>query len=59
MDHAEKVLNDHTILADAHVEVLAAVLLRSLYLRATALPQITWLTSCTAMHISESLGLHK
>jgi hypothetical protein len=59
MDHAETVLNDHTILADANVEVLAAVLLRSLYLRATATPQITWLTSCTAMHMAESLGLHK
>ena len=58
-DHAETILNDHTILAEANIEVLAAVLLRSLYLRATASPQITWLTSCTAMHMAESLGLHK
>ena len=59
MEHGEKILNDQTILAEANVEVLAAILLRSLYLRATATPQITWLVSCTAMHMAESLGLHK
>lgn len=59
IDHAETVLNDQTILADANIEVLVAVVLRSLYLRATASPQITWLTSCTAIHMAESLGLHK
>jgi hypothetical protein len=59
IQHAEHILHDQTILAEPSVEVLAAMLLRALYLRATATPHITWLVNCTAMHMAESLGLHK
>ncbi|KAJ5812073.1 hypothetical protein N7474_008374 [Penicillium riverlandense] len=59
IQHAENILNDPVILSEPHVEVLAAIVLRVLYLRATTTPHVTWLLSCTAMHMAESLGLHK
>lgn len=57
--HAETILTDQAILTEPNIEVLAAVIFRVLYLRATATPHVTWLLSCTAMHMIESLGLHK
>ncbi|KAL5324563.1 hypothetical protein ACEPPN_009109 [Leptodophora sp. 'Broadleaf-Isolate-01'] len=57
--HAESILTDHAVIAQPRLELLAATVLRGLYLRATATPHITWLQSCTAMHIAESLGLHE
>lgn len=57
--HAESILTDQAVLAEPTVEVLAALFLRGVYLRATARPHVTWLLSCVAMHMSEALGLHK
>ncbi|KAH7408839.1 hypothetical protein BKA64DRAFT_383101 [Cadophora sp. MPI-SDFR-AT-0126] len=57
--HTESILTDHAVIAQPSLELLAATVLRGLYLRATATPHITWLQSCTAMHIAESLGLHE
>lgn len=59
IQHAENILNDPVILSEPRVEVLAAIVLRGLYLRATTTPHVTWLLNCTAMHMAESLGLHK
>jgi hypothetical protein len=59
IQHAENILNDPVILSEPRVEVLAAIALRGLYLRATTTPHVTWLVSCTAMHMAESLGIHK
>jgi hypothetical protein len=57
--HAESILTDQAILNNPSIDYLAALFFRSLYLRATATPHITWLASCSAMHTVESLGLHK
>ncbi len=59
VEHAEKILNDPAVLGEATIEVLVALVLRYLYLRATATPQATWLVICTTMHMAESFGLHK
>ncbi|KAH8703713.1 hypothetical protein BGW36DRAFT_334627 [Talaromyces proteolyticus] len=57
--HAEAILSDQATLSEPNVDLLAALFLRALYLRATATPHITWFASCTTMHMAESLGLHK
>ena len=59
IEHAENILNDSAVLGRATIEVLVALVLRYLYLRATANPQVTWLVNCATMHMAESLGLHK
>ncbi|CRG89209.1 Protein RDR1 [Talaromyces islandicus] len=57
--HSESILTDQAILNNPSIDFLAALFFRSLYLRATATPHVTWLASCSAMHTVESLGLHK
>jgi Fungal specific transcription factor domain/Fungal Zn(2)-Cys(6) binuclear cluster domain len=57
--HAESILADSTVIAEPSIEILAATVLRTLYLRATATPHVTWLSGCIAMHMAEALGLHK
>jgi hypothetical protein len=57
--HAESILTDPAVSAEPSIEILASTFLRCLYLRATATPHVTWLLSCTAMHMAEALGLHK
>ncbi|TVY17515.1 Protein RDR1 [Lachnellula arida] len=49
----------------AHSEVLLSVdfvigwILRSIYLRCTTKPHVSWVASSMAMHIAESIGLHQ
>jgi Fungal Zn(2)-Cys(6) binuclear cluster domain/Fungal specific transcription factor domain len=59
MHHAETIITNPTVLSEPNIEVLAAMFLRLLYLRATSTPQICWMLSCETMHMAESLGLHK
>lgn len=33
--------------------------LRAIYLRSTTRPHLSWVASCTAMHIAEAIGLHR
>lgn len=33
--------------------------LRAIYLRSTTRPHLSWIASCTAMHIAEAIGLHR
>jgi Fungal specific transcription factor domain len=57
--HASTILEDHVLLANPSVELLVAMFLRTLYLRATASLKVTWLYSCAVMHMAEVLGLHR
>jgi hypothetical protein len=34
-------------------------ILRTIYLRSTTRPHLSWIASCTAVHIAESIGLHR
>jgi hypothetical protein len=38
---------------------VTASILRSLYLRLTTRPHLSWLASCTTMHLAEATGLHQ
>lgn len=38
---------------------VAAWILRTIYLRSTTRPHLSWIASCTAMHIADSVGLHR
>lgn len=39
-------------------EIITGQLLRVIYLRITASPHITWMSSCTLMHMIEAAGVH-
>ncbi|TVY78377.1 Protein RDR1 [Lachnellula suecica] len=38
---------------------VAAWVLRAIYLRCTTRPNLSWMASCTALHLAESIGLHR
>jgi hypothetical protein len=38
---------------------VAAWTLRAIYLRSTTRPHLSWIASCTAVHIAEAIGLHR
>ena len=38
---------------------VTAWVLRSLYLRLTTRPHLSWLSTCTTLHLAESVGLHQ
>ncbi|KAF4635414.1 hypothetical protein G7Y89_g2683 [Cudoniella acicularis] len=44
------------VLSFKHV---AAWTLRAIYLRSTTRPHLSWIASCTAVHIAEAIGLHR
>jgi hypothetical protein len=49
----------------AHSEVLLSVdfvvgwILRAIYLRSATKPHVSWVASCMALHVAESIGLHQ
>ncbi|KAF3389218.1 Protein RDR1 [Penicillium rolfsii] len=56
--HAKQILEDHSISRFPSLEQIAAWILRAVYLRCTGRPHVTWLTTCTMMHLIEANGLH-
>ncbi|KAJ5744376.1 C6 transcription factor [Penicillium manginii] len=55
---AKNILEDSDISRFPSLEQIAAWILRTLYLRCTGRPHVTWLSSCTTMHLVEATGLH-
>ena len=45
--------------APVTLDHVAAWVLRSLYLRLTTRPHLSWLSTCTTLHLAESAGLHQ
>ncbi|TVY14243.1 Protein RDR1 [Lachnellula arida] len=41
------------------VKHVSAWVLRAIYLRCTTRPHLSWMASCTAVHVAEVLGLHR
>lgn len=41
------------------VKHVAAWTLRAIYLRLTTRPHLSWMASCTSVHLAESIGLHR
>lgn len=56
--HAKMILEDSDLGRFPSLEQIAAWILRTLYLRCTGRPHVTWLSSCTLMHLVEATGLH-
>lgn len=56
--HAKNIIEDSDLSRFPSLEHIAAWILRTLYLRCTGRPHVTWLSSCTIMHLVEATGLH-
>lgn len=56
--HAKFILEDSDLSRFPSLSQIAAWILRTLYLRCTGRPHVTWLSSCTIMHLVEATGLH-
>lgn len=56
--HQKEILEDCVISRFPSLEQIAAWTLRTIYMRCTARPHVTWLSSCTVMHLVEAAGLH-
>lgn len=56
--HAKEILEDSSISRFPSLEQIAAWILRAIYVRCTGRPHVTWLTTCTIMHLIEATGLH-
>lgn len=56
--HAKEILEDCVISRFPSLEQLAAWILRTIYVRCTGRPHVTWLCSCNIMHLVEATGLH-
>ena len=61
VEHAKLLLESSVSQPPALVclDHVVAWILRSLYLRLTTRPHLSWLASCTTMHLAESTGLHQ
>ncbi|KAJ6126786.1 C6 transcription factor [Penicillium sp. IBT 18751x] len=57
--HQKEILEDSVISRFPSLEQIAAWTLRTIYMRCTARPHVTWLSSCTVMHLIEAAGLHR
>ncbi|PTB70308.1 N-terminal binuclear Zn cluster-containing protein [Trichoderma citrinoviride] len=57
--HVKDVLEDSTFSRIPSIDQVNAWILRTLYLRSTTRPHLTWLASCTVMHLVEAVGLHR
>ncbi|KAJ5125431.1 C6 transcription factor [Penicillium atrosanguineum] len=56
--HQKEILEDCVISRFPSLEQIAAWIMRTIYMRCTSRPHVTWLSSCTAMHLVEAAGLH-
>ncbi len=61
VEHGRLLLDLTTTYAPASLSRrhIAAWILRALYLRSTTRPHLSWMASCTAVHIAEAIGLHR
>ncbi|KAK5024694.1 hypothetical protein LTS07_008540 [Exophiala sideris] len=59
VEHAKALLESPYPVSNPTVHWVMAWILRTIYLRATSRPYIAWMSSCTTMHVAESVGLHR
>ena len=57
--HAKAVLEDPIFVRVPGLHQVLGNVLRTIYLRATTRPHVSWLSSCTAFHCAEATGLHR
>ncbi|RFU23848.1 hypothetical protein B7463_g12487, partial [Scytalidium lignicola] len=60
VEHTKTILDTGCAYAPARLSMdqAAAWILRTLYLRLTTRPHLSWYASCTAVHVVEAMGLH-
>ncbi|KIW15385.1 hypothetical protein PV08_05431 [Exophiala spinifera] len=60
IEHAKQILDIGCAYAPGRVSLtqIAGWILRTLYLRLTTRPHLSWFSSCSTMHIAEAMGLH-
>ncbi|MCJ1297875.1 hypothetical protein MMC08_000663 [Hypocenomyce scalaris] len=60
MQHAKEILDTGCAYAPGRLSLdqAAAWVLRTLYLRLTTRPHLSWYASCSAVHVVEAMGLH-
>ncbi|KAK6382122.1 hypothetical protein LTS17_004007 [Exophiala oligosperma] len=60
IEHAKQILDIGCAYAPGRVSMtqIAGWILRTLYLRLTTRPHLSWFASCSTMHIAEAMGLH-
>ncbi|KAJ5638069.1 hypothetical protein N7490_007948 [Penicillium lividum] len=58
ISHAKEILEDDVISRFPTMEIIAAWILRTIYIRCTGRPHVAWLCSCSIMHLVEAAGLH-
>lgn len=60
VEHAKQVLDIGCAYAPGRVSLtqIAGWALRTLYLRLTTRPHLSWYSSCSTMHVAEAIGLH-
>jgi len=57
--HAKDILEDPIFVRVPGLYQVLGNVLRTIYLRATTRPHVSWLSSCTAFHCAEATGLHR
>lgn len=57
--HAKDILEDPVFVRVPGLHQVLGNVLRTIYLRATTRPHVSWLSSCTAFHCAEATGLHR
>ncbi|RAL10920.1 putative C6 transcription factor [Aspergillus homomorphus CBS 101889] len=57
VQHAKSILEDSVVGRHPTIEQVAAYILRTIYVRSTSRPHLSWLCSCNMMHLVEATGL--
>lgn len=58
VETARVLVEQHVVSEPPSIDLVTGWVLRVSYMRMTASPHATWLTSCTLMHLIEAAGLH-
>ncbi|KAH8698830.1 putative C6 transcription factor [Talaromyces proteolyticus] len=58
IQHARELLDDPDTGRFPTLDTISAWILRTIYTRSTSRPGVTWLYSCTTMHLCESIGAY-
>ncbi|KAH8811358.1 fungal-specific transcription factor domain-containing protein [Xylogone sp. PMI_703] len=56
--YAKSILEDPSVVRVYTIDHVVASFLRTVYLRATTRPHVSWMQSCNALHLAEAAGLH-
>lgn len=59
VESAKVLLEKNMLLSPPPIDTVAGWILRVVYLRTTSTPHVTWLASCSLMHVVEAAGIHQ